>query len=66
MTRQSELNGFQKLEAVRVAMEAFGYDFNSLNVHTAFAMFRAIDTAMVETEADAFYEQIDWDTAIRR
>ena len=46
-----ELSGIEKLEAVKTAMEAFGFDFSTMTVGEAFAMFRAIKGAVSDTLA---------------
>lgn len=43
---QREFSGIEKLEAVKTAMEAFGYDFSTMTVGEAFAMFRKIHAAL--------------------
>jgi hypothetical protein len=42
----NELSAVEKLEAVKAAMEAFGYDFNYMTVSEAFDMFRKINDAI--------------------
>jgi hypothetical protein len=46
MTKVKELNAIEKLEAVKLAMEAFGYSFEAMTVAEAFTMFRTLDNAM--------------------
>jgi len=38
-----ELSAIEKLEAVKAAMEAFGYDFDHMTVSETFDMFRKIN-----------------------
>jgi hypothetical protein len=44
-----ELSAVEKLEAVKAAMEAFGYDFNYMTVSEAFDMFRKINETIQNT-----------------
>ena len=46
MAKVKELNAIEKLEAVKLAMEAFGYSFEAMTVAEAFTMFRTLDNAM--------------------
>jgi hypothetical protein len=47
-----ELSGIEKLEAVKTAMEAFGFDFSTMTVGEAFAMFRKIQTTIEVASRD--------------
>jgi len=44
-----ELNAIEKLEAVKAAMEVFGYDFDHMTVSEAFDMFRKINDTIKNT-----------------
>lgn len=44
-----ELSAIEKLEAVKAAMEAFGYDFDHMTVSKAFDMFRKINDTIQNT-----------------
>jgi hypothetical protein len=45
----NELSAIKKLEAVKSAMEAFGYDFDHMTVSEAFDMFRKINDTIKNT-----------------
>ena len=47
-----ELSGIEKLEAVKKAMEAFGFDFSTMTVGEAFAMYRKIQMAIEVASRD--------------
>jgi hypothetical protein len=47
-----ELSGIEKLEAVKKAMEAFGFDFSEMTVGEAFAMYRKIQMAIEAASKD--------------
>jgi hypothetical protein len=49
---KGELSGIKKLEAVKATMEALGYDFSTMTVAEAFAMFKRIDVAVHNTMLD--------------
>jgi len=46
-----ELSGIEKLELVKATMEGLGFDFSTMTVGEAFAMFRAIKGAVSDTLA---------------
>ncbi len=47
-----ELSGIEKLELVKATMEALGFDFSTMTVAEAFAMFHAIKNAVSDTLAE--------------
>ena len=49
MKELKELSAIEKLEAVKAAMEAFGYDFDHMTVSEAFDMFRKINETIQNT-----------------
>jgi hypothetical protein len=49
MKELKELSAIEKLQAVKAAMEAFGYDFDHMTVSEAFDMFRKINDTIKDT-----------------
>jgi hypothetical protein len=49
MKELKELSAIEKLQAVKTAMEAFGYDFDHMTVSEAFDMFRKINKTIQNT-----------------
>ena len=47
-----EVSGIEKLELVKVTMEALGFDFSEMTVGNAFGMFHKIKKAVSDTLAE--------------
>lgn len=48
----TSFTAMEKLEAVKTSMEAFGFDFSTMTVAEAFAMFRKIHATLEVASRD--------------